>query len=184
MRALRRLLRAERGAIAVEFAALAPVLAILIIGGFEVTRFVIALQKVDRIASSLADYVAQSKQVSSADLNNLFDAAAQIAKPLSFNDGVVIISSIYRQGADNAAQVVWQRSGGGGLTGASSQLGTQGTAATLPAGITLVAMEGMVAAEAFLDFTPLMMPDLIPAMRIHRLAFYRPRMSQQVAFSG
>lgn len=178
-----RLRASERGAIAVEFAALAPVLAILVMSGFEVSRYMIAIQKVDRIATSLADYVSQAQQVTTAELNNLFSATSQIASPLSFDDGIVVVSSIYRASGASPATITWQRSGGGSLAGTTSAVGVQGGNPTLPSGMTLAATEGMVAAEAFLDFTPLFLPDLVPAIRIHRIAYYRPRMSQQVALN-
>lgn len=109
MSLVRRLRACQSGAIALEFAAMAPVLAILIMAGFETSRYVIAIQKVDRIAASLGDYVSQAKEVSTADLTNLFDATSQIASPLSFEDGVVVVSSIYRASASNPPTVTWQR---------------------------------------------------------------------------
>lgn len=183
MSLFRRLRASERGAIAVEFAALAPVLAILILSGFEISRYMVAIQKVDRIAASLADYVSQAQQLNTAELNNLFSATAQIASPLSFDDGIVVVSSIYRSTGPNPPTITWQRSGGGGLAGATSSVGVQGGNPTLPAGMTLGTTEGMIAAEAFLDFTPVFLADLVPAIRIHRTAYYRPRMSQQVALT-
>lgn len=183
MTSLSHLRASERGAIIAEFAALMPVLVILILSGFEVSRYIIAVQKVDRIAAALGDYVSQAQQVNNTELTNLFSATSQIASPLSFDDGVVVVSSIYKASAAAPATITWQRSGGGNLSGAVSGVGVQGGNPTLPTGMTLAAAEGIVAAEAFLDFTPLFLPDLLPAIRIQRAAYYRPRTSQQVTLS-
>ena len=52
---LRAALQCRRGVVAIEFAAMTPVLALLAIGVFEVTRYMITIQKVDRIAVAMAD---------------------------------------------------------------------------------------------------------------------------------
>lgn len=176
-------LRCSRGVVAIEFAAMVPVLALMLIGVFEVTRYMIAIQKVDRIAVAMADYVSQTQTITQAELNDLFTAVSNISSPVSFDSGIVIVSSIYKTSDTTPAQVVWQRQGAGTLS-TPSHLGAQGDNATLPAGMTLVALEGMVAAEAIMDFEPVLFQDFVAPIRIYRTAFYRPRKSNQVAISG
>lgn len=176
-------LRCRRGVVAIEFAAMVPVLLALLIGVFEVTRYMIAIQKVDRIAVAMADYVSQSQTIAQSELNDLFAAVSNISSPVSFDSGIVIVSSIYKSSDATPAQIVWQRQGGGTLS-TTSNFGVQGGNATLPAGMTLVALEGMVAAEAFMDFEPVLLQSFVSPIRIYRTAFYRPRKSNQVAISG
>jgi Flp pilus assembly protein TadG len=176
-------LRCRRGVVAIELAALVPMLALLLIGVFEVTRFMIAIQKVDRIVVAMADYVSQSQTISQTELNDLFDAVANISSPVSFDSGIVVVSSIYKSSDASPATIVWQRQGGGSLS-AASVIGTQGSNASLPAGMTLVALEGMVAAEAMMDFEPVFLQAFVSPVRIYRTAFYRPRKSSQVAISA
>jgi Flp pilus assembly protein TadG len=169
--------------IAVEFAAMMPILALILLGVFELSRFMIAIQKVDRIAAAMADYVSQTDKVTQSELTDLFDAVANIASPYSFETGVVIVSSVFKATESGATSVVWQRQGGGGLASAS-EIGPEDGTAILPGGMTLTANEGMVAAEAMMDYQPLFLDALISPIRIYRVAFYRPRKSQQVALSG
>ena len=176
-------LRCRRGVVAIEFAAMAPVLALLAIGVFEVTRYMIAIQKVDRIAVAMADYVSQSQTITQAELNDLFSAVANISSPVSFDSGTVFVSSIYKSSAAAPTTIVWQRQGAGSLT-ASSSVGIQGGPAVLPGGMTLVALEGMIVAEAIMDYEPVFFQVFVDPVRIYRTAFYRPRKSNQVAISG
>ena len=62
--------------------------------------------------------------------------------------------------------------------------GVQGGTATLPGGITLAALEGMIVAEAMMDYEPVFFHSFVEPVRISRTAFYRPRKSNQVAISG
>ncbi|WP_119420729.1 TadE/TadG family type IV pilus assembly protein [Desertibaculum subflavum] len=180
---LKAALRCRRGVVAIEFAAMMPILALLLIGVFEVTRYMIAIQKVDRIAVAMADYVSQAQSITQAELNDLFSAVSNISSPVSFDSGIVIVSSVYKPSAAQPAQIVWQRQGGGTLS-TTSHLGAQGGTATLPTGMTLVTQEGMVAAEAIMDFEPVLLQAFVAPIRIYRTAFYRPRKSNQVAISG
>lgn len=180
---LKAALHCRRGVVAIEFAAMMPILALLLIGVFEVTRYMIAIQKVDRIAVAMADYVSQAQTVTQAELDDLFTAVSNISSPVSFDSGLVIVSSVYKSSDAQPAQVVWQRTGGGTLS-TTSHLGVQGGNATLPPGMTLVTLEGMVAAEAVMDFEPVLFQAFVGPIRIYRTAFYRPRKSNQVAISG
>ena len=180
---LRAALQCRRGMVAIEFAAMMPVLALLMIGVFEVTRYMIAIQKVDRIAVAMADYVSQSQSITQTELNDLFSAVSNISSPVSFDAGTVFVSSIYKSSVATPSTVVWQRQGAGSLT-ASSAVGVQGGTATLPGGITLAALEGMIVAEAMMDYEPVFFQSLVEPVRITRTAFYRPRKSNQVAISG
>lgn len=180
---LRAAFRCRRGVVAIEFAAMVPILALLLIGVFEVTRYMIAIQKVGRVAVAMADYVSQSQTITENELDDLFDAISNISSPVSFDAGTVFVSSIYKSSDAAPMTIVWQRKGGGPLS-ATSTIGAEGGTATLPAGMTLVGLEGLVAAEAVMDFTPVFLQDFVAPVRIYRTAFYRPRKSNQVAISG
>jgi Flp pilus assembly protein TadG len=180
---LRAALACRRGMIAIEFAAMMPVLALLVVGVFEVTRYMIAIQKVDRIAVAMADYVSQSQTITQNELNDLFSAVSNISSPVSFESGTVFVSSIYKSSDATPSTIVWQRQGAGALV-ATSAVGVQGGTATLPGGITLAALEGMIVAEAMMDYEPVFFHSFVEPVRISRTAFYRPRKSNQVAISG
>jgi Flp pilus assembly pilin Flp len=56
----RRFLRHELGVSAVEFAVLAPFAALLLLAGYDMGRFVLATQRVEAVANSIAEMYAQS----------------------------------------------------------------------------------------------------------------------------
>jgi hypothetical protein len=181
--ALPAVLRCRRGVVAIEFAAMMPILALMLIGVFEVTRYMIAIQKVDRIAVAMADYVSQAQTITQSELDDLFEAVATISSPVSFESGTVFVSSVYKSSDAAPPTIVWQRKGGGPLSVASA-IGAEGGTASLPQGMTLIALEGMVVAEAVMDFEPVFLQAFVSPVRIYRTAFYRPRKSNQVAISG
>src|SRR5262245_46467887 len=95
IRLLSRLRREERGLVLAETAVALSVLCFTMLAGVEIGRYVLLAQKLDRVASSVADMTSQGTTVSVNDLNNMFAAAAEIAKPFDLPEvGLVIISSI------------------------------------------------------------------------------------------
>jgi Flp pilus assembly protein TadG len=164
-----------RGAIAVEFAVVAPVLIALMIGTFEVTRYVLLHQKLDRMAVAASDLVAQGETITVAQLADIFSATELIAEPFAIGpDGVVIVSSAYRATGAGTANVAWQRTGTGSLA-ATSTVGAQGAPATLPSGFVLKEGESVIVAEVYYEFRPMFAPNLVPASRLYHRAVFRPR---------
>ena len=94
---LRKLRRNDRGVAAIEFALLLPLLIALMIGCLEVTFKIWSTQKAEKLSVTLADIIAQSQEVTTADLNSLLSAVEKIMEPFPFGDnqGMVIISSVY-----------------------------------------------------------------------------------------
>lgn len=167
--------RDRRGAIVVEFALVAPLLVLMMLGTFEVTRYILLHQKLDRMAIAAGDLVAQGETITIAQLTDIFAATGLIAEPFTIgNAGVVIVSSAYRATGTSTVQVAWQRTGTGTL-GAASTVGTQGGSATLPAGFTLREGESAIIAEVFYEFRPVLAPDLTPPARLFHRAIFRPR---------
>ena len=74
-RILKALGRDRRGALAVEAAMAVPVLAVLLLGGVEVTRFVLLNQKLERTSATVADLVSRSEKIYAAELPTVFAAA-------------------------------------------------------------------------------------------------------------
>src|SRR5688572_17391883 len=72
-RLLRRALNENSGIAAVEFALLVPILITLFFGAVEVTRFILVSQKVEKLAHTVADVTAQSKTLSTAQLDQLLE---------------------------------------------------------------------------------------------------------------
>jgi hypothetical protein len=172
---------ADRKAIAaMEFALTVPLLLLLGFGGFETSRYVLIQQKTDKVAYIVADIVAQntSSTLTLAQINGIFAAAAQVMNPFAFNvNGYVIVNSILQTGPNppNNPQLAWQYTGGGTMT-SSSQIGTAGGNATLPAGMVLNDKDNVIVVEVFYQYTPLFAAGYISPKIFYRTAIFKPRL--------
>jgi Flp pilus assembly protein TadG len=178
---IRRLWRDRAGMSLVEFAIMMPVLVLLLLGGTEIARYILLNQQLDRLSTTTADLVAQEDGVTSADLNNIFDAALNITWPFNMRtSGAVVVSSVGQQGGQ--ARVLWQRTcpgngcSGSGTNSYASRIGTQGATATMPTGFTVAATDNVIVAEVFYSFTPFFWRQM-PAGTIYHRALTRPRLS-------
>lgn len=164
----------SRAVVLAEMAMAMPVIIALALGGFEIARFILLQQKLDRLAVTVADMVSQSESITAGQLDQIFAATGPIMTPFVIGgDGVVIVSSVSATNGQGA-RVSWQRSGGGSLVEAS-ELGAVSQAATLPTGFVVRDGENAIIAEAYYDFTPMFVPDLVPARRLYHRALFRPR---------
>jgi Flp pilus assembly pilin Flp len=177
LRLLGRFRRERKGIAAVEFAMVASVLAIAMLGGVELSYYTLAHQKMDRISSSVGSMTAQSSStLAVADLNNMFAAAREMARPYDFAvDGVVYISFLSAE-ADGVARITWQRCGGGVLT-ETSRLGVEGNIATLPTGMVVKQGDTIVAVEVFARYTAIVFAEVVGgAPIVYKSSFERPRL--------
>jgi Flp pilus assembly protein TadG len=77
----RRLLRDRRGASALEFALLVPLLALLFTGVAEAALYIRSWHRLERVAAETANIASQYETLSSSDLATIFEAANTIASP-------------------------------------------------------------------------------------------------------
>jgi Flp pilus assembly protein TadG len=160
-----------------EFAIAAPVLITLFLGTSEMSRYLLVHAKAEKVAYSLSDLISQSSQsaLTTAEITQLMDAAAEVMSPFPFGtSGTVIISSIGKSG-NNAPTVVWRSTGGGSLP-ASSQIGNVGATATLPYGFTMLASENVIVAEVYYSFTPMLGSQIVGNQTIYKTAYFKPRL--------
>jgi len=125
MKTLRKFVRDRGGASALEFALIAPLLIALYFGLAEYCQAMMADRKVSHAASSLGDLVAQSTQVSSADMTDIFKVGPVLIAPFPSAGLKMRISSVTVD-QNNVAKVDW--SDGSGMAGRSV-----GSTVTLPA---------------------------------------------------
>lgn len=166
--------RNRRGAILVEMALLLPLLVMLLLGTFELGRYVLLHQKLSRLASNAGDLAARADSLSAGDLNQIFSAAEYLAQPFELgNNGLLIISSVGASGTPDP-EVNWQQSGGGTGSG-SSAIGSPGSTATLPSGLELRADQNVIIAEVIYSYVPYFFDNVIDAQEIYQVAVHRPR---------
>jgi Flp pilus assembly protein TadG len=84
----------NKGVAALEFALIAPVMITLYIGSVEFYRAFSADRRVTDLASAAADLVAQSADMTSDKMNNIFDAASTYLKPFGIDKLKITITSI------------------------------------------------------------------------------------------
>jgi len=164
----------RKGSILIELALIVPVLLVLVTGGFEITRYALLYQKVNRIAVSMADLVSQAKTINESEMTGLFDAVISIGQPFDVaTNGEVIITSVSL--VDNVATVNWQRTGGGNYSG-TSRVGSTGGAATLPDGFVVRDGDTVIIAEVFYDYEPAIFDDIVSPTVVYNIAYFRPRL--------
>jgi Flp pilus assembly protein TadG len=174
VRLVRRFAGDRQGLALVEFAAVLPILVVMLFGGFETTRYILVQLKLDRTATSMADLISQLEGVSEAQITDMYEAAEDIMLPFDLAaDGRVIVSNVYRP-TSSAATVQWQRASTGGLA-STSQIGAQGATATLPNGLTLAQGEDVIVAEVFYQYQPTLVDWFFDTAVLYQIAFYRPR---------
>jgi Flp pilus assembly pilin Flp len=192
----RRFLKDRAGVAMVEFALILPLLLLLIYGTFEVGRYALLIQKLDRISATIADLTARAEALTATEVTNLFNSVNHLSQPFDFNtSGIVMVTSVVGR-AGKTPLIIGQKSKGS-ISGISSEVGVNGGSALLPAafkdvttGQVLQDGEGLIVSEVFYDFKPYFsfgsgsfLANLIPSTVIARKAFFRPRLSEQTTFN-
>lgn len=178
-RLLRRLRREEHGGVLVETAFVMPILIAMLLGSVELGRYLIAHQKLERAAASVADLVSQSPDtVTMAEVMTLFGIVPHITAPYDVEaSGRVILTAVTRANSAGADPIVaWQVDGMGELE-VDSQIGGEGDVATLPGGFVVGQGETVIIAEAWYDYEAYFFEDIDPTGPIYHRALYRPRLS-------
>lgn len=173
----RDLARDETGLAFLEFALILPVLLLLLLGGIEVSRYIQAAQKVDKLTHTIVDLVAQAPTVSTSDLNQIMAAAEHIMTPYDFgDDGVIIVTCV---GYNSAGKLVvkWQHKGGGSLA-RNSKVGAVNGTPVLPTGFVVDARDNVLIAETYFRFQPMINEQITGPIEFYRTAFYLPRLGE------
>jgi hypothetical protein len=173
-RRLRALARDARGIAMVEFAYTLPIFIGFGLVGLEFTNVVLARQKTERIAATLADLVAANQvPPNERQIGDMFEAVPEIARPFGFaDDGNVVITAVI--GLEDQAEgglrnkVAWQRCLRSGSH--QSAIGRQwngsidiidGPSVDLPGGLELGQNQMVIVAEVFFPYSPVMGQSLV-----------------------
>jgi Flp pilus assembly protein TadG len=173
----------QRGVMMIEAAIILPVFLALMIGGFELARYINLNEKLSRASVTVSDIVSRSNNLTEAQIQDVFFGVQTILSPYFGNgsDSRVIISSVTRPANQNPT-VVWQRNGAGTLA-APSRVGVQGGTAVLPAGFTLANNESVIIAEIFYAFEPMFASSDLVAHRLYDRSLFRPRTANNIALA-
>ncbi|MES2341384.1 MAG: TadE/TadG family type IV pilus assembly protein, partial [Pseudomonadota bacterium] len=78
---LRNLIGDRRGAAAVEFAFVAPVMILIYYGMAELTQAMMADRRASHVASAIGDLVAQDTDISATEMTDIFNVGKAIVAP-------------------------------------------------------------------------------------------------------
>jgi len=186
-------IRNHRGIAMVEFALVLPILTVLAAGSFEVARYALILQKLDRIVSTLSDLVARSgdETMTETEISNIMDSALYMAQPFDISgDSMMILTSVEGR-AGQPPEILSQRSSGTVPGGQSAIGNTLGGDAILPpsfldagSGETLSDGETLIVAELIYSYSPYLTGGLgfFSDITFYRDAYFRPRFTDRITF--
>ncbi|WP_374655092.1 hypothetical protein [Dongia sp.] len=167
----------DRGSMAVEMALFLFFFSTLFLGTFEVPRFLLIGQKMERASASMADLIAQidpSLGNEQAKIDDLFEAANGLMEPYDLTtEGRVIITSLSNPTGD-AEEIAWQQMSPGAFS-AASKIGEPGGTPVLPGGLVVREGENIIAAEIVFKYTPLFGSMIFEERTLYSRSFTRPR---------
>ncbi|PDT03936.1 TadE/TadG family type IV pilus assembly protein [Rhizobium chutanense] len=174
----RRLIADRKGAGAIEFAILFPVLVMLYIGAFEITIGLSVSKRATRAAGSIADLVTQQQSVTKSALAQMPSVATAIFVPYNSTSLTLKITGITVDAGANA-KVLWSWAQDGTAPYAKNTAVSDVPSDMKTANSFLVRTELSIPYTMFL-FAPNFMPDGMRTITISRSYFYRQRQGDSI----
>jgi Flp pilus assembly protein TadG len=169
---VKRMATAHEAVAAVEFALIAPVLIVMFFGLVELSNGFVCLREVSNMASSAANLVAQSTQISGDDETNIFAALSATLYPNPTTGTTIILTSIADDGHGNA-KVAWSDA----LNGTAH---TVGAVMTVPSGLIPTGGSVIFAEVTYVYQSPASVIITGP-ITMTRSSYALPRLATQVA---
>lgn len=147
---LRRFARDTRGIAAVEFGLLAPILFVMLLGAVELTRAISIDRRFALVTSTVADLITRETELKAADVNAMYDVAAQIMSPFDVTPLKLSIVPVMRM--NNSDRVYPSAGNRPGYNGGAvpSKCATYALSNNM-----LAANEAVIVVEGTYRFTPL-----------------------------
>ncbi|HEX3407177.1 MAG TPA: TadE/TadG family type IV pilus assembly protein [Caulobacteraceae bacterium] len=161
-----------RGAAAVEFALLLPLMALLYFGLVELTQGAMTEQRVAHTASAIGDLVAQSSTISSAEVGDIFTIGEATMSPYPTTGLQMRISSLAADKNGNVTVAWSQAQGMAALTKGSTMSG-------LPTNV-INANESVVMGETKYVYKSVFGAVLPQPITFSETYYLHPRLSTQV----
>ncbi len=136
-----------------EFVLVLPLLLLLLFGGIEMSRLILAHQQVDKTGNQMADLVTRSAAISRSDLDDITSVLPQLIDNYEQGRGQVIFTIVECQNPAGCSAgvnpVIVDQYATGGSLGSASQLGGIGARPNLSA-LELQSGQRAVSAEVYL----------------------------------
>ena len=101
-----RFTRDNEGVAAIEFAYIAPILLIMLMATFELSRAISIDRRLNSVSAMASELVAREEQVDSADLKNIYRSLNHVMEPYDDNSLVVRLVQV-RTDLNGATKVEW-----------------------------------------------------------------------------
>lgn len=170
---LKTLIKDRRGAAAVEFAFVAPVMILMYYGLAELTQGMMADRRASHVASAIGDLVAQDTMINTSEMNDIFNVGKAIISPFPTTGLSMRVTSI-RKDSSGAIQVMWSKSSG--------SMGVLTTVASVPAGL-IANNESVILAESSYVYNSATKQALPNALTFTQKYYLKPRKTAQVTWS-
>jgi len=154
---------------------LLPVMITMYMGAVEFSHALTVDRRVTSVASSAADLTAQSKQVTSASVIDIFTAANSIMQPYSSTPISIVLTSVVAD-EDNNTTVGWSCAHNGSARADDS-------AYTLPSGLTQP-YSSVIVAEVSYNYIPPVGEFISGSILMKETFYLRPRRSLTVEWDG
>jgi len=180
-RVSRGFIRDVRGIAAVEFGFIAPILMVLMLGAFEITRAVSIDRRFAVVTSMIADLVAREQELKAADVTAIYEIAKLVMAPYDSAQLKVSLIPVASNPNNASNTLVYPAT----TNRPSLHNGTQParcSSYTLPAGL-LEKNESVIVVEASYQFTPMFL-SVMGAKEWKDRAIAKPRKASCVDFDG
>ncbi|MCB1478587.1 MAG: TadE/TadG family type IV pilus assembly protein [Tepidamorphaceae bacterium] len=166
----------QRGVAAVEFALVAPIMVTAYLGSVDLTQAVMVDRKVSVMTSSIGDLVAQSEEITTPEINNIFDIASALMSPYDPSSIKLRVSSLEitdaKDGDKRKAKVQWS-------DGKNQSAYAKDTILPVPESIAVNATT-VIFTEASYTFTPLFGQIVTSSINFEESYYHVPRASDAV----
>ncbi len=181
---LRRFTGSSRGAVAVEFALILPVMLTLYLGTLEVSDLIAVDRRVSIISGTVADLVARSDDgvIASTTLRDYFKAAEGIIMPYSKTPLKQVVTML-TVAANGTATVTWSCGFNGG-TALNANTTYTWPASANPTKAIASDVGFVVMSDMQYAYRPLLGTVINTAVTLHRVNYYYPRFGALITRSG
>ena len=167
----------ERGTIAIEAAIILPLLVLIFLGMVELSQALTVKRRVQSVASTTADLVAQSETVTTAQLNDIASIGSQLMLPFS-STGIALTIASVAEDSQNHITVQWSCSWA--TLSSSANCSASGAAYTgLPSGL-LSAGQSVIIGKTSYPYTPAIGEFLTGGLTFSSSSYFRPRLVSSV----